>query len=392
MLLRYRFKNFFSFAEETEVNLAVGRHVPDSDSVVMSGTGMSRVSKVMAIMGPNACGKTNLLKPLPFLQWFIKYSFQAPADQNIPLQPHMLYQDDSSIFEVEFEFDGALWKYQLQANAERVIWEALYRKAIRFSYVFTRDWQGLNKRYEIKQQGFGLGKKEAENVRQNASLISTAAQYGVELAMRFQELSLQTNVDYTGRIKSPFEMASGAASFYKDHPNLRKQMTRLLKGWDLGLDAVEIRQFTVPEKPDEKIDYMVGMHLNTKGEFGLAFHQESSGTQGAVMLLQKILPVLQKGGVAAIDEFEADLHPHMLEPILNLFLNPSTNPHDAQMIFTCHAAEILNHLHKSQVTMVEKDDEHISRAWRLDQVAGIRADDNLYAKYMAGAYSAVPRV
>lgn len=35
-------------------------------------------------------------------------------------------------------------------------------------------------------------------------------------------------------------------------------------------------------------------------------------------------------------------HPHMLEPILDPFANPATNPHHAQLLFTCHAIEVLN--------------------------------------------------
>jgi len=34
----------------------------------------------------------------------------------------------------------------------------------------------------------------------------------------------------------------------------------------------------------------------------------------------------------------------------------------------------------------------MSEAWRLDSIKGLRADDNLYAKYMAGAYGAIPQV
>ena len=94
--------------------------------------------------------------------------------------------------------------------------------------------------------------------------------------------------------------------------------------------------------------------------------------------------------LAVIDEFENDLHPNMLEPILDLFANPSTNPHQAQLLFTCHAVEVLNLVHKSQVMLVQKNDECESTASRLDAVEGIRSDDNLYAKYMAGAYGAVP--
>jgi hypothetical protein len=42
--------------------------------------------------------------------------------------------------------------------------------------------------------------------------------------------------------------------------------------------------------------------------------------------------------------------------------------------------------------LVEKSPYNESSAWRLDSVDGIRNDHNLYAKYMAGAYGAVPEL
>ena len=82
----------------------------------------------------------------------------------------------------------------------------------------------------------------------------------------------------------------------------------------------------------------------------------------------------------------------MLEPILDLFANTITIPRGGQLLFTCHAMEVLNIVHKSQVTLVEKDPNNESSAWRLDSVEGIRSDDNFYAKYMVGAYGAVPQL
>jgi predicted ATP-dependent endonuclease of OLD family len=82
----------------------------------------------------------------------------------------------------------------------------------------------------------------------------------------------------------------------------------------------------------------------------------------------------------------------MLNPILDLFFSPKTNPKNAQIIFTCHSVEVLSLLHKSQVVLVEKNQDCVSDAWRLDSIKGVRADDNLYAKYMAGAYGAIPQV
>lgn len=42
------------------------------------------------------------------------------------------------------------------------------------------------------------------------------------------------------------------------------------------------------------------------------------------------------------------------------------------------------------MALVEKDEHCGSWLWRLGDVKGVRADDNLYAKYMAGAYGGVP--
>jgi len=100
---------------------------------------------------------------------------------------------------------------------------------------------------------------------------------------------------------------------------------------------------------------------------------------------------LQHGGVAVIDEIDNDLHPHLIPHLLEWFEFEHTNPHQAQLIFTCHTPEVLNLLQKHQVYLVEKRNQR-SEAWRLDDMAGLRADDNLYAKYMAGALGATPEL
>jgi len=95
--------------------------------------------------------------------------------------------------------------------------------------------------------------------------------------------------------------------------------------------------------------------------------------------------------VAIIDEIDNDLHPHLLPHLIDLFKFEHTNPHQAQLIFSCHTPEVLNILKKHQIYLVQKENQE-SEAWRLDEVVGVRSDDNLYAKYMAGAFDAVPNV
>lgn len=394
MIHRYRFSNFFSFAEETEVTFVQNKLAPESDSIVEGVTG-ERLTKIMAVMGPNASGKTNLLKPLPFVFWFMNHSFQLRPEDSIPLEGHMLDPSRPSEFEIEFEHKGDLWKYQLITTRQRVLYEALFKKVARYNYVFVREWSQESDGYDVKLKGLGLTKPLAKKARKNASLISTAVQYDSDLAKTFKDFWFESNVDFGGRVPPPRGSLNdliNASQFFKQNQELMQLMKTLVRSWDLGLSDLEVQEFkTTPESDTDTVELLVGVHKNEKGTFELMFPQESSGTQTAVMILYKTLPVLKLGGVAIIDELESDLHPHMLEPILNLFIDERTNPHNAQIIFTCHAAEVLNLLHKSQVTLVEKE-EHCSEAWRLDEIQGIRPDENLYAKYMAGAYSAVPQM
>ncbi len=394
MLHKYAFSNFQSFRERTEVSWLLDGRVPPA---VWSGAATSgeRISSVMAVIGANASGKTALLKPILFIHWFITQSFARQPTALLPIEPHAAANHEPSEFEAEVDFEERIWRYTLRCNRERVIHEALYVKHERMRYVFVREWNEKTQSYNVKQQDFGFAPAEARKVRQNASLIATAAQYGVPLAERIVSSFVVTNINEFGRINNDMvQMAKAAAYFAKDEAQ-RSSLVNLLGSWDLGLSGLQIREVTTTAVDGKKEKFWLpyGVHRSAgDGVFELPFGMESSGTQGAFILLSRLLPALASGGLAVIDEFENDLHPHMLEPILDLFANPATNPHGAQLLFTCHAIEVLNILHKSQVMLVEKDANNESSAWRLDSVEGVRHDDNFYAKYMAGAYGAVPQL
>lgn len=393
MLHSYAFTNFQSFAERVEVDLTSKRNSTLTSWMVDDVCG-NRVSKLLGIVGHNASGKTALLKPVAFLHWFICHSFASQPDSAIPFSPHLAHTNLPTEFECLFDFDGSLWRYELQATPNRVLREALYQKKERFNYVFVRSWDAESNSYTVKQQEFGLPAKSAKKVRQNVSLISWAAQYDVALAKAFIASRVITNVNVVGRLPISEQAVMLAAEYFSANPTQHTMMNRLLSTWDLGLSGVSVQEIQLNplEAPEQKAWIALGEHVSGKKTFRLPFNMESSGTQGAFVLLSRLLPILEKGGLAVIDEFENDLHPHMLEPILDLFANPATNPHDAQLVFSTHAIEVLNLLEKSQVMLVEKDEDCISTAFRLDTVEGIRNDDNFYAKYMAGAYGAIPNL
>lgn len=405
MIHSYKIKNFLSFAEETEVSFLLPKATPKNNLSMASLANSSlRVSKVITVLGPNASGKTNLLKGLAFLGWFITKSFIfIQPDAALPIKPHFANANKPIKFEMEFEFDNQLFRYELWITTERVLVENLKRKtSTKFSYIFERKWLAKEKCYEIKQQDFSLQQQEAEKVRPNASLIATAAQYQVPLAMKLLEKFSKffTNVSSTGRVSFDTTQLFSAAYLYEKNNKLKKQMVNLIKKMDLGLTDIEIMKQIAPSSLGASRPYLTenttyipyGVHQIDTKTYKLDFLEESGGTRSAFILLYHLLSALEAGGVAIIDELEADLHPQLLEYMLDLFFNPGTNPKDAQIIFTCHSHEVMNLLDKTQIILVEKNEKCESEAWRLDEMEGVRRDENLYAKYRAGVYGAVPNL
>lgn len=387
-------QNFQSIREPITVSLVLNKNAPDDHRALSTSEG-TRLTKALAVLGANGSGKTTVIKSVAFLHWFMAHSFQLAHDAPIPVSPHFCTPQDPTDMAIEFSLDDKLYRYRVLLTPERVYQESLHvRQQRSFAYLFTRLWNPGEGHYDIKIQNFGLTHKEAAKVRPNASLISTAAQFDIALAQRLTQLNISANVNVLGRQSVDHSRLFSVAGIYAQDDALRQRMSRILAAWDLGLSDVRIEkgQINHPDGNTEEVFIPLGVHQVQNQVHTLPMLSESSGTQGAFVLLSHILPVLASGGVVLLDEMEADLHPHMLTPILDLFFSPKTNPHGAQLIFTSHSMEVLGQLHKGQVLLVEKDADSNSHAWRLDSVKGVRADDNLYAKYMSGAYGGIPQL
>lgn len=392
MLKKLTVSNFYSFAGETVVDFSLGKKpTPSGYDIQLAG---DRFNKAVAIIGANGSGKTQLLKPLAFLSWFITDSFLGTApDDAIPYAPHRLFADKNTSLELEFWLAGKDYRYQLQLAQSELIFEALFEKTSnQFSYLIKRE--KTSDGYSVKQKGFGFAKPQAEKIRSNASIISAAHNFDVAEAKSFVEYfqHIETNVASSGRRHFQHGALIRAAEQFSKYPALLQQMSDAMCQFDLGLNRVEIRQLISRDETGKegKIYVPFGLHHTADGKsFELPFFEESSGTQSAFVLLEPILKTLQQGGVAVIDELDNDLHPHLVPILLEWFRFEHTNPKQAQLIFTCHTPEVLNLLQKHQVYLVEKTGQ-CSEAWRADEIVGLRADDNLYAKYMAGALGAVP--
>ncbi|MBU4251836.1 MAG: ATP-binding protein [Candidatus Omnitrophica bacterium] len=406
MIYSFSFKNFCSFADKATISFEEIRKGVDTDSNMFINTPLgTRLSKVMIIIGSNASGKTNALKALAFLSWFVPNSFNGLEGENseIPFDAFIFSEDQerTSEFELVFEHNMKVYKYVLHLCKTHVIKEELYQKEETnfFNYLFKRNWNPQIGASDISQR-INLETEIVKKIlRKNVSLISASVAINnnilIEIAGYWQKII--GNVIRRGKSWDPSSLGDRrlveATKAYVQNDNLFKKVELFLKDSDLGLEGISLEGTDDPTKVEGKKNYLpFGLHKVNDKQYKLPMIYESNGTKNMFVLLHFLLPVIEVGGIAVIDELEMDLHPHALPKIIELFINPAINPKNSQLLFTSHSLDILNHLEKEQVILVEKRKDCKSVLYRLDELKGVRRDDNIYAKYMAGAYGAVPNI
>jgi uncharacterized protein len=400
MIHAFTCRNFYSFGEETTVNFTVNDNAPANNGYFRPKSGV-RLSKAETVVGPNASGKTNLLKVLPFLKWLITDSFQANPEALLPVKPFVFGRSEKEPAElsVVFEISGKVYTYAFTLTQERIVSEELkltsFAKEKKSSKkLFARHWDPKKKSYALSGTAFDLPKGFENVLRANASVISTTARLNHRESRTIADIwqRLETNVVEAGWVgghlmQNPIKQLSEVLDFYHENTVLKQEAEKLLGRFDLGFSTFEIKK----EKTENGYSLETRVLHEIKGEkYHLNLHYESSGTKQLFVLLKSILAALAHGNIAVIDEFDVNLHPEMVLALFDLFMQPETNPRNAQLLFSTHSHMIINKLDKYQLILVEKDEYGLSEAWRLDEVSGVRSDENYYAKYIAGAYGAVP--
>jgi uncharacterized protein len=398
MIHRFSFSNFFSFRDEQTIDFTVNEHAPDTEAYVESAFG-TRIGKVLVLFGHNASGKTNVLRALSFLRWFIVDSFDEKPEENMFVMPFLFGADvlPPSTFSVQFEVQEELFTYEISLTRERVISERLDVKSAgekRFRKLFSRTWNESSGEFDVDAERIRLPKKyEGPKKRGNASLIALGIQVNNELCQRVGVYWKMAWTNIRNAIEGTLPMIlrlMEASKIYLSDGNSFETAKDLLRRCDLGLQDIVLRE--IPRSPEGEASSVFAYSMHRVGDTvkTIPFFDESDGSQALYVHLVSLLPILRGGGAAIVDEIDADLHQLVIPKLIELFVSRNTNPNNAQLICSCHSTPLLNHLDKYQVLLVEKNEEQSSEVWRLDDVR-VRSDDNYYAKYMAGAYGAVPK-
>lgn len=402
MIYKIEIENFHSIRDPQVLDLRVPANAPrDSHRLASCWRGSAeRAPKVVAVFGANGSGKSNLLRVPSFAAWFVAHSFASSPGSRIR---HLPFNDEASLStptRLKFWLSGTndpsaigrdgseecQYCYELAiGNGEG---RTVINERIFYWPIATGRKTRLIERFEdgsVKaSEAFALaGYKRALNsvLRPNASVISTLAQLNHPIAAGIAQSvqSIGSNI-YIEKVE--FEDEDVLRDF-AENPQLVERLNREIRRIDVGVRSIELNHGS--NGPE-----VLFRHDKLASPMPHVF--ESHGTRQFVKLFPMIERSLATGSVAIIDELDAAIHAMLLPEIIGWYYNPLRNPHDAQLWLSCHSASLLEHLTKDEIVLCEKDHRGGTELYTLNDVKGIRRDENYYRKYLGGAYGAVPRV
>jgi len=74
------------------------------------------------------------------------------------------------------------------------------------------------------------------------------------------------------------------------------------------------------------------------------------------------------------------------------YIMDENEKHKAQIIFSSNSLGFMSKLDMHQLFLTEKDVDGESIVYRLNEVDGVRSDENFLTKYMSGAYGGFPKI
>lgn len=378
MILEYGVKNYFCFKEWTTISFRLNQQCPVN---ISQG---EEFTKILGVKGANASGKTNILKALNFLSVFCSMSFNDKPEKEIGVRS-FFYGDKPTEFYVEFKSKDILYRYEVELTQERIYRETIYRTIKRESKIIER----IDNKLKICNREFSNLK--VINLRNNASIISTAHQYEIkeldDLYVFFKYIS--TNVNLYGLEEATPDL-NRMSKFFEKNTEYFNFAEKLIIRYDPDVKNIEI--YTREDKVGDTVYFPVFNYDVDSPKNFLTFHDQSSGTKALYLQLARYKFSLDNGSLLVLDEFDINLHPDILPDLLSLFLNEKINNNQAQLIFTTHNTAILDYLGKYRAYLVNKENNE-SYAYRLDEIPGdiLRNDRDITPVYRSGKIGGIPK-
>ena len=417
MLIEFNVTNYRSIRETQTLAMTCSKYykgLEEMNCFDSNVSGLPRLLRAAVIYGPNAGGKSNLMKAIQFMQAFIHTSHSHQEGQRINVSPFALSTEtrtEPSEFEVFFVQDRVRYQYGFAVTPVRIIREWLLAypegKAQRwFERVYDQKTDKENWYFGSKFTGRKQLWQEA--TRKNALFLSTAIQLNNE-----QLKPVFGWFQHTLAIippKAPINIKFTLDQCESDEG--KKRIMEFLKSADLTIAGIDVKKIKVPFSPemlpaemaqevkdkitrdmqDKEMPLIFFQHRDDHGELvPINLSDESDGTQKLFAFAGPWLDVFAKGRILFVDEMDTSLHPLLVRFLVENFHNTTVNKNNAQLIFTTHDTSVLDAdlFRRDQIWFVEKNQSNATRLFPLSDFSP-RKGEALEKGYLKGRYGALP--
>lgn len=419
MLLEFTVENYRSFYARRTLSLQAQKLSEVAKNNVANELSYN-VLKTFAVYGANSSGKSNLIDAMQTMGFCVLTSVKLNPKETLYYDPFLLLKDNTAptMFEISFIKGDHCYRYGFSYTKTVIVDEWLFRKTTPRSKehaLFIRNEEGIAFDDTTFSEGVGLESK----VHDNRLFLSLCAQLGGEissLVISWFESDFEVASDLNNQEYRLFSKRQ----FHEGRNSSRKALD-FFKTLQLGFNELQTYEEleTIPKgTPKENIPPLslvvtgkkrieiesVHNLYNQKGvvcgSVNFPFDdKESAGTRKLFDLSGPIFDTLENGNVLVIDELDAKMHPLISQQIIRLFNNPTTNPHNAQLIFTTHDTHLLSTkmLRRDQIWFTEKNETEQTDLYCLTDIVlpdgtKPRNDANYEKNYIAGRYGAIPYI
>lgn len=409
MLIEFQVKNFKSIKNLEKLSMVTIPALKDSSSKGTFKVLDLTLSKVTAIYGANASGKSNVWLALSTMKNIVTNSFKDIEGQSLKaIIPYLLdlkSEKEPTLFEVSIIIDDKKYRYGFEANQNSIIREWLYLvKKTTEKELFTR------KNNKITLSAYTEGKGIDASTRENSLFLTAAATNNRELALKIYNWFLNQFNLIQSVNDDPYAMWT--VTNFDDIG--KENILNILQAADLGIEDIEKKVEVFNEIPQDVPEEIKRLMLargtlkefkqfkfftkhtkyTEKAPIGFANFDfgfmESEGTKKVFHIAGPILDTIKNSKVLFVDEFETRLHPLLFEFLVKLFRDSDSN---AQLIFCTHNTYLMQKktLRRDQIWFTDKNRFGETSLYSLSDFKPRK--DALYEKgYLEGIFGAIPNI
>jgi len=440
MLIRLRVKNLYSFKDaEFSMIASSSERIHAHHIYPARNRNDVRLTRLAAIYGANAAGKSNLVKALEFAQRLVLRSL--PPEEKIPVQRFLLDPECAkkrpARFVIEIKHQGRLYEYGFECDQDRIYREWLY--------TFTRKTQRLlferrtdpNNNTEVKlKHTTSLPTKDPEflefvarGTRPNQLYLRECIERNVKTFAapynwfrntlpilnptsypQYLELGIQGDEAYRDFFNEILRASdTGISKLKTTEVNWDTQEGQLVKEMLREIPHAQAAplihlwvpsgvRFTILNGEEQPtLLKLVTTHRNSENEeVPFEIHQESEGAQRVLDLIPMMHELMfTEERVFVVDEVGRSLHPDLSRFLVELHLDPAYQNQASQLITTTHETNLLDLdlLRRDEIWFVEKQPDGATDIYSMhDFKRKLPHDKEINKAYLLGRYGGIPRI